>query len=74
MLVDWAPHPDEGDKLLFVFNGDVNGQALTRDPAEMSEAKYVEVAAFPDFLNERLRTRLTSAAQDRPDAYTEFGV
>ena len=21
LVVDWAPHPDEGDKILFVFDG-----------------------------------------------------
>jgi len=44
LVVDWAPHPAEGDKLLFVFDGgtltptEVDGLQL--GPDEIAEARY----------------------------------
>src|SRR3954447_11232391 len=44
LVVDWAPHPAEGDKLLFVFDGGtltptaVDGLQL--GPREIAEARY----------------------------------
>jgi len=40
VVVDWAPHPDEGDKVVFVFDGDELSPgdlaALHLDPAELA--------------------------------------
>src|SRR3954447_11439996 len=44
LVVDWAPHPAERDKLLFVFDGGVLTQAeassLSPDGNEIAEARY----------------------------------
>jgi ADP-ribose pyrophosphatase YjhB (NUDIX family) len=76
LVVDWAPHPDEGDKLLFVFDGGV----LERDAAELivekDEIERVEFVALDDVENRlpsRLLERLKSAAQDG-DPYLEYGA
>src|SRR4051794_8342560 len=44
LVLDWAPHPAEGDKLLFVFDGGVLTRAeagtLHPDGDEIAEASY----------------------------------
>src|SRR5919199_5944753 len=44
LVVDWAPHPAEGDKLLFVFDGgtltDSEAATLRPDGDEIADARY----------------------------------
>jgi len=64
LVVDWAPHPDEGDKLLFVFSGgDLGDDAagIDLDGNELDLWKWVKVDELGGYLNERLHLRITSA-------------
>jgi len=78
LLVDWAPDPDEGDKLLFVFDGgrlDDVSEALP-DGAEISEARFFNPGELPDLMPARLSRRISTAisAADGDDTYAEHGV
>jgi 8-oxo-dGTP diphosphatase len=62
LSVDWAPHPDEGDKVLFIFDGgtlsdDVLRAIQFRD-GEISEYSFAEAAALPSLTVARLAHRL----------------
>jgi 8-oxo-dGTP pyrophosphatase MutT (NUDIX family) len=64
LLVDWAPHPDEGDKLLFVFDGGrLTGSQLDRihlQPDELVAYSFYALDAFTDVLIPRLERRASS--------------
>jgi ADP-ribose pyrophosphatase YjhB (NUDIX family) len=81
LVVDWAPHPAEGDKVLFLFDGgtlsegDVDRIRLT--DGELAEFKFIEVATAADVLIDRLARRIlaAAAARDRSTTlYLERGV
>src|SRR6266702_2630058 len=44
LAIDWAPHPDEGDKLLFIFDGGRLTQSLdegvTLEAAELDRVEF----------------------------------
>src|SRR3954462_607049 len=67
LVVDWAPHPAEGDKLLFVFDGgeltpsDV--AALTPDGDEIVEARYWAASELDTLAPARLVSRLRLAVE-----------
>ena len=80
LVVDWAPADDEGDKLLFVFNGGT----LSRDDlsgfqpsSEIAGWDFVGLDAMagnvPDRLDRRIRTAL-AAHQTATMAYAERGL
>lgn len=52
LVVDWAPHPNEGDKLLFVFDGgvmtDADVAALKLDGDEIVEARFHDPGELPN--------------------------
>ena len=77
LLVDWAPHPDEGDKLLFLFDGGTlkhAGEAIP-DQDEISEARFYELAELAGLMPERLSRRiLTALTGTDGDPYAENGV
>ncbi|GAB7190960.1 NUDIX hydrolase [Kineococcus sp. NUM-3379] len=81
LLVDWAPHPDEGDKLLFVFDGGVVSPAdharIAPDGREIRRANFHDPAALdeltPDRLARRIRTAL-QASSSRAGHYAEHGA
>ena len=74
LLVDWAPHPDEGDKLLFVFEGgSIATDQIELERGELGDATFVEVARLYEYTPERLRARLASATTSRSDFYAEHG-
>jgi ADP-ribose pyrophosphatase YjhB (NUDIX family) len=76
LAVDWAPHPNEGDKLLFVFDGGELGdvQISSAAPDEIAEVRFWSDTDLPNVLPARLRDRVSSAlrASER-DAYLEHG-
>ena len=76
LLVDWAPHPAEGDKLLFVFDGGTLTDAsdVRPDGAEVAEAQFVAVSDVDSLMPPRLVRRITTAAATPPDAYAENGL
>src|SRR3954463_1968190 len=65
LVVDWAPHPAEGDKLLFVFDGgtltDSEAASLRPDGDEIAEARYWPAADLDDLAPARLVRRLRLA-------------
>jgi ADP-ribose pyrophosphatase YjhB (NUDIX family) len=80
LLVDWAPHPKEGDKLLFVFDGGTLGHAgeVTPDGVEISEARFHEPGELsglmPERLSRRLAAALATAEVGESDVYAENGT
>ena len=81
LVVDWAPHPAEGDKLLFVFDGgtmtDAEAAALVPDGVEIAEIRFhAEVGLegrMPDRLSRRLRLA-AEAARLGDTIYAEHGA
>lgn len=67
LVVDWAPAPNEGDKILFVFDGGIlpNGalESATFADGEIGDARLVEVDEFDAYLPDRLARRLRLAIQ-----------
>lgn len=77
LLVDWAPHPDEGDKLLFLFDGGTLGHAgeAVPDQDEISEARFYEPGELADLMPDRLSRRiLTALSGTDGDTYAENGL
>ncbi len=80
LTVDWAPHPDEGDKVLFVFDG---GQleaeqlaAIVFHDGEIGEYAFVSDSQLDDLTIPRLARRIRAtiqARQRRQLAYLELG-
>jgi 8-oxo-dGTP pyrophosphatase MutT (NUDIX family) len=83
LVVDWAPHPAEGDKLLFVFDGGLlvpDDEVQPRpDGNEIAEACLWAPAMFNELMPARLARRLRLAvdllaAPARRTAYAEHGA
>jgi 8-oxo-dGTP pyrophosphatase MutT (NUDIX family) len=77
LVVDWAPHPAEGDKLLFVFDGGTLDPALLTDAelqaSEIGEVRFVADGELSALLPDRLVRRVRSALSVPADAYLEYG-
>src|SRR5690606_32162236 len=80
LTVDWAPHPDQGDKLLLVFDcGRLNNHQIAsinyRD-GEIAEHAFLHVIEVEDKAMPRLRRRVRASlivlANER-FAYLEHG-
>jgi 8-oxo-dGTP diphosphatase len=79
LIVDWAPHAHEGDKILYVFDcgelgADENRIQLESD--ELDRWEWVPVRSLPDYVIPRLARRLTSAYHAYPaetPVYLEHG-
>lgn len=81
LSVDWAPHPDEGDKMLFVFDaGQLTAEQLaqiTFQDGEIAEYAFVEPEHLDQFTIPRLTRRLRAtirALTDHQPAYLEDGI
>ena len=65
LSVDWAPHPDVGEKVLFVFDGglldDETLGAIEFADGEISEYKFVPAEHLDRFTIPRLVNRLRSS-------------
>jgi 8-oxo-dGTP diphosphatase len=65
LVADWAPHPDEGDKLLFVFDGgtltpdQLDGVRLQAD--ELASYAFCDPAEAATLLIPRLGRRIAAA-------------
>ena len=76
IAVDWAPHPDEGDKLLFLFTG----ETLTNEDlvlaqlnrGELESAAFFQLDDVEELMQPRLARRLR-AALDGLSGYLERG-
>ena len=80
LVVDWAPHPAEGDKVLSVFDGGT----LTMDqyagiqlaPNELDEAAFHPLERLSQLAADRLARRLAlaiAAAEHGETLYAEHG-
>jgi len=80
LAVDWAPNGDEGDKLLFVFDGGCVTPAdippVPSDHVELRSWEFCDVAELPSRMPVRLATRITTAIGNRStrsQTYVEHG-
>jgi 8-oxo-dGTP diphosphatase len=81
LVVDWAPHPAEGDKLLFVFDGGTLSPdaaiQLRPDGREIAEARFWPTSALSELSPERLARRLLlalAALDGGNTVYAEHGA
>lgn len=76
LVVDWAPSPNEGDKVLFIFQGGlIETESIGRlqlPAAELSEVRYFDRAQLTSVLNERLTRRVTAAMDARAGQTTRY--
>jgi 8-oxo-dGTP diphosphatase len=75
LLVDWAPHPAEGDKLLFVFDGGTLTDASEASPdgVEIAQTRFVATTDVNSLMPPRLVRRITTAAAKPLNSYAENG-
>ena len=80
LVVDWAPHPDEGDKVLFIFDGGVLAAEhqldIRPDPGEVAEWRFETADSLEELMPPRLSRRLFTAIGARSNgrgAYAEHG-
>ncbi|MGW0065529.1 NUDIX domain-containing protein [Streptosporangium sandarakinum] len=69
LVVDWAPHPQEGDKVLFLLDGGILSPSA-RDNVrfgadELAGYDFHPVGELPNLLIERLAGRVTAAVTAR---------
>ena len=81
LVVDWAPHPTKGDKLLFIFDGGLmsadEAAVIQPDGVEIAEAKFWSPDALDSLTPSRLTRRLhlaISATQTGVTTYAEHGI
>jgi 8-oxo-dGTP pyrophosphatase MutT (NUDIX family) len=76
LVADWAPHPSEGDKLLFVFDGglitDADRAQITPDGVEIGEYAFHEEGQLDAALIPRLARRVHAAFAARADGETVY--
>jgi 8-oxo-dGTP diphosphatase len=76
LAVDWAPHPDEGDKVLFVFDGGLLGreyvERIVPDPGEVSGYAFRSLAEVEQLLIPRLARRVLAAVAARAVGETVY--
>jgi len=80
LVADWAPAPDQGDKVLFVFDGgELAAEYRDRielDPGEIADCAFHDVAAIGPLVVDRLARRIVAAVEARSGnrtAYLEHG-
>lgn len=75
LAVDWAPSDNEGDKLLFLFEGPqlAASAAFTFGDGEIAEARYVGLDELGAITIDRLARRIRSAVSAGVPAYLEHG-
>lgn len=81
LVVDWAPASDEGDKILFVFDGGVLRDdalnSVTFADGEIGDARLVTPDEFDEHLPSRLARRLRlalEAQRQHRTIYAEHGT
>lgn len=80
LVVDWAPNPGEGDKVLFLFDGGVldgrDREQIRLQAEELAGYGFHHVQALPELTIPRLARRITAAVEVRGNglfAYLEHG-
>lgn len=79
LVVDWAPHPNEGDKVLFLFSGDrlPSSEQFRFADGEIEQAMYCAVGNIPDLTPDRLARRILRALEvpnEQGGIYLEHGL
>lgn len=81
LVIDWAPHPKDGDKALFVFDGGLLNSddiaAIKLPPDELASFAFLPVQDASQRLIPRLARRVEAAARGRASGitmYLEHGV
>jgi 8-oxo-dGTP diphosphatase len=81
LVVDWAPHPEHGDRVLFVFDGGTltppDIAAIRLQPSELDSYEFLPPAAALRRLIPRLRRRVDAALHARTEGrtlYLEHGI
>ncbi|MEV6671129.1 NUDIX hydrolase [Streptomyces sp. NPDC051162] len=76
LVVDWAPSENEGDKILYIFDGGQLQQdehdAIRLDLAELLGAEYHPMDALDELLIPRLARRVKQAIKARGQAQTQY--
>ena len=76
LAADWAPHPTEGDKLLFVFDGgilpDDERAQIILDGVEIGEYAFHDSDQIDSLLIPRLARRVHAALDARSRAETAY--
>ncbi|MGC0314630.1 NUDIX domain-containing protein [Kitasatospora acidiphila] len=80
LVADWAPHPKEGDKLVFVFDGGQlaaeHCEKITLDRTEIGDCAFHQPSDIDQLLVPRLARRIHAAIQARSEdcvTYLEHG-
>lgn len=77
LVLDWAPHPAEGDKLLFIFRGGALDErdvaSLTLPATEIAEARLFPVEQLASLMPDRLARRVLEATRHADAVYLEHG-
>ncbi|MEU0948860.1 NUDIX hydrolase [Streptomyces canus] len=81
LVVDWAPNPGEGDKVLYLFDGGSldteQRQQIALQADELRSYDFHDAEQLPELTIPRLARRITAGIQARADgltAYLEQGV
>ncbi|MDG4789308.1 NUDIX hydrolase [Micromonospora sp. WMMD1102] len=80
LVVDWAPAPNEGDKILFVFDarqlGNNDQRRITFPDGELIEWRFIALENVNEYAPARLARRIRSAVVAKQAAhagYAEYG-
>ncbi|PZS23735.1 MAG: NUDIX hydrolase [Pseudonocardiales bacterium] len=76
LVADWAPHPDEGDKLLLIFDGGVLTAeqigAIRLQADELASYTFRDPAEVTALLIPRLGRRVKAAVDARQSGHTSY--
>nr|WP_053648691.1 NUDIX hydrolase [Streptomyces sp. XY431] len=76
LVADWAPHPTEGDKLLFIFDGGVlptdELDRISVDQVEIGEYAFHATDQLDELLIPRLARRVHAACDARAQSATVY--
>lgn len=76
LVIDWAPHPNEGDKVLYVFAGDeltpADLAAVRLDHSELAEYAFHTAEEATGILVPRLARRVVAAVRAHRDGLTLY--
>ena len=76
LAIDWAPHPEEGDKMLFVFDGGRLSPeqlaAIKFADSEIDEWSFVPESQLDELTIPRLARRIRQAMQARREQRTVY--
>ncbi|MFC7217634.1 NUDIX domain-containing protein [Streptomyces polyrhachis] len=76
LVVDWAPHPREGDKILYLFDGGRlstdHRQRITLQADELRSYDFHPTDQLPTLTIPRLARRITAATHARANGVTLY--